>query len=84
MTETGSARYSRLDSQRRSVAKAITWRLLGLAITMGSTWLITGETGLAAVVGLVDTTVKIGVYYFHERARNRSKYGRRESPEYQI
>lgn len=73
-----------MESHRRSVLKAVTYRVLGLAITTGTTWLLTGQASLAAAVGIVDTLVKIGVYYFHERAWNRSEYGRPEAPDYQI
>jgi len=73
-----------LESHRRSITKAITWRVLGFAVTVGTTWVVTGEAGLAAAVGVVDTLVKIGMFYFHERAWNRSRFGRSQPPEYQI
>ena len=73
-----------MESHRRSVVKAITWRVLGFAITVGATWTVTGEASLAATVAVVDTLVKIGIFYFHERAWNRSRFGRSKPPEYQI
>lgn len=73
-----------MESHRRSVVKAITYRVLGFVITVGVTWAVTGEASLAATVGAVDALVKIGVFYFHERAWNRSRFGRIKPPEYQI
>jgi len=33
---------------------------------------------------LLDTAVKIGAFYFHERLWNHLRFGRAEPPEYQI
>ncbi|MCL5263834.1 MAG: DUF2061 domain-containing protein [Chloroflexi bacterium] len=69
-------RFDQMESHRRSIAKAITWRLFALSITIGTVWALTGEARLAATVGLADTLLKIGSYYLHERAWTRSSFGR--------
>lgn len=69
-----------MESHLRSVTKAITWRVVGLAITASTVWVVTGEPGIAATVGIADTLLKIGSFYMHERAWNRSKFGRVELP----
>jgi len=43
-----------------------------------------GELRSAAAIGLADTLVKVGVYYGHERAWNRVRFGRGLQPEYEI
>ena len=66
----------RRDSRGRSVLKALTWRAIALVITVGVVWLATGEPGIAAAVGGIDAGVKLFAYYIHERAWDRSAFGR--------
>ncbi|TFG48150.1 MAG: DUF2061 domain-containing protein, partial [Candidatus Brocadiia bacterium] len=35
-------------------------------------------------IGILDTFVKIGAYYFHERVWDRLNFGKRKPPEYNI
>jgi adenylylsulfate kinase len=72
-----------LETRRRSVAKALSWRLISLFITTGVAWKATGRMDVAASVGLVDMAVKMGLFYMHERWWSRVKYGIRP-PEYEI
>ena len=66
----------RRDSRGRSVLKALTWRAVALVITVGVVGLATGEAGIAAAVGGIDAEVKLVAYYIHERAWDRSAFGR--------
>lgn len=63
------------ESHRRSIIKALSWRALAVTITMSVTYAVTGQLELAAAVGLVDTIIKLGVYYAHERVWNRVNFG---------
>lgn len=74
-----------MDTTRRSIAKALSWRILATAITTAIVFLITGKGEFAAAIGLTDTSVKFLVYFGHERLWNRIRYGRIEKqPEYSI
>jgi uncharacterized membrane protein len=73
-----------LESHYRSIVKAITWRAGGTIVTFAVAWLITGNLNFSAKIGLLDTIVKVGVFYFHERLWNRLNFGRTKPPEYQI
>ena len=73
-----------MDSHIRSIVKTISWRVCGTLINSLIIWAITGNAGLGALIGVVDTLVKIVVYYAHERAWNRVDFGRAEPPEYII
>jgi len=55
-----------------------------MLITMAVTWAVTRQIHFAAEIGIADTVIKLGVYYFHERAWNRVRFGRQEAPEYEI
>ena len=73
-----------MESHYRSIVKAITWRAGGTVVTFAVAWFITGNLSFSAKIGLLDTIVKIGVFYFHERLWNRLNFGRSKPPEYQI
>ncbi|MBW7997050.1 MAG: DUF2061 domain-containing protein [Candidatus Glassbacteria bacterium] len=73
-----------IESHHRSVAKALSWRILAIAITAGVAWIITGNIQFAATIGVVDSLVKLGIYYLHERVWNKLSFGRQEPPEHSI
>jgi uncharacterized membrane protein len=56
------------EHRTRSLAKAISYRLVSSVIT-GSTFFVVTQKGSAALgVGLFDLIIKTGVFYLHERA----------------
>ena len=73
-----------MDSARRSLVKALSWRVIATLITSALVYLLTGEPGFAAKVGLADTTLKLAAYFGHERIWNRIPFGRPKLPEYSI
>ena len=73
-----------MESHIRSIAKAITWRAGGTVVTFAIAWIVTRQLELAAQIGLLDTAIKIGAFYVHERIWNRLSFGRPKLPEYQI
>ncbi len=74
-----------MESRRRSIAKTFSWRFIATIVTMSVTYFITtsgsslGKGTTALVVGLLDTSIKFGIYFFHERAWNKVNYGRETS-----
>jgi len=72
-----------MESHVRSIAKAITWRAGGTAVTFAVAWVLTGELELAAQIGVLDTAIKLGAFYMHERMWNRLSFGKKQ-PEYYI
>ncbi len=73
-----------MESHLRSIAKAVSWRVGGTAVTFAVTFVVSGEMNLAVKVGLLDTLVKIGAFYFHERIWHRIGFGKMKPPDYQI
>ncbi len=74
-----------METKRRSVLKAFSWRFLATLITTAIVWGLTGKGEFAAKVGLMDTTVKLFVYFIHERVWLRIPFGKiKPSSEYQI
>jgi uncharacterized membrane protein len=73
-----------MESHYRSIVKAITWRAGGTVVTFAVAWILTQRLELAAQIGILDTAVKIGAFYAHERVWNRIRFGKVQPPEYQI
>jgi adenylylsulfate kinase len=66
------------ETHVRSVAKAISWRVLGTIATSAIVFALTGRWGLSLFVGGLEFVTKIGLFWVHERAWDRLRYGRKE------
>ena len=58
----------------RSVAKAVSWRIVGTLDTMLISWFITGELTMALSIGSIEVLTKMVLYYGHERLWNLIKW----------
>jgi len=56
------------DSHGRSLAKGVSWRVIGTADTFAWSWLITHEPVKAGAIASLETFTKIALFYAHERA----------------
>ena len=56
------------QSQKRHIAKTITWRIIGTLDTILLSWLISGSSETGLKIGLAEVVTKLILYYFHERA----------------
>ena len=70
-----------MESHRRSIAKALSWRLIATLVTFLVALIFTKDVVLAAGIGFGDALLKIGAYYSHERLWDRIKFGRRKAKE---
>lgn len=61
----------------RSVAKSVSWRVIGTIDTIIISWLITGEVSLALSIGSIELVTKMILYFFHERLWNLIKWGKK-------
>ena len=73
-----------MESHTRSLAKAVSYRLLGSAATALIVLGFTGKPAISVGVGALDMVVKIGLYFLHERLWNHISFGRPKPPEYEI
>lgn len=60
----------------RSVAKAVSWRIIGTLDTLLISYLLTGEVVLAASIASIDFVTKMVLYFFHERLWNKIGWGK--------
>jgi uncharacterized membrane protein len=75
-----------VDRKRRSILKTISWRTLGTIDTIIISWFVIGDIDFAVTIGGVEVFTKMILYFFHERAWNKSNFGRvKQTPiEYEI
>jgi hypothetical protein len=64
------------EDGKRSLAKAVTWRITGTLDTFIISWLITGQLHLAGSIALTEVMTKICIFWIHERIWNRINWGR--------
>ena len=74
-----------MESNSRSIAKAVSYRVLGSLSTGMIFFVLTGRFTLSVGAGAADFVVKIVLYFLHERVWNYISFGRdRKAPEYEI
>lgn len=61
----------------RSVVKAISWRLIGTIDTLVVSWFVVEDVATASAIASIDFVTKMILYFFHERAWNAIKWGRK-------
>ncbi len=66
-----------IESRKRSLAKAITWRIIAMTLLTAVTWLFTSDAQVTASVVIVASTIHVITYYIHERLWERVKWGRK-------
>jgi uncharacterized membrane protein len=72
-----------VESQKRSIAKAVSYRFFGSLITAGIAFVITGKLDLALGIGALDAVAKMSAYFLHERVWARIRWGTKR-PDYEI
>ena len=73
-----------METRRRSMVKALSWRVFATFITTGIAYALTGQISFAIEIGLIDTLLKLLVYFAHERVWQRSPYGLPKKTDYAI
>jgi uncharacterized membrane protein len=62
-------------SKKRSLYKAITYRIIGTMDTFFIAWFFTGSITTGGYVAIAEVFTKIFIYYVHERIWDRQKIG---------
>ncbi len=62
-------------SHKRHIAKAITYRFVGSAVTFCIGWIVSGDIVIGFSISGIDFFVKILVYYLHEIVWHTSMFG---------
>lgn len=67
------------DTHARSIAKALSWRVLGTLATALLVYFFTRRWSVSLAVGGVEFVAKIGLFWFHERVWARVPFGRADA-----
>ena len=59
-------------SKKKALMKTITWRITASITTVAIVWFVSGKFVIAGEVALLEVIIKMVVYYFHERAWERT------------
>ena len=57
-----------IRSRRRHIAKTITWRIIASATTFTFVYVVFGDIKAASGIMVMESILKMVLYYFHERA----------------
>lgn len=63
------------ETRKRSVVKSIIWRIICVAVSIFTSYFLTGRWDLAIAIGSVYNIITMILYYFHERLWNKTKWG---------
>jgi len=66
------------DTNRRSVVKGLSWRVVATTTTTGIVYVFFGRLDLAIMAGLIETVLKVGLYWGHERIWHKVRWGREQ------
>ena len=64
------------SSNKRTVAKGLTWRVISLFLSMAIVYWLTGSIDDALKIGAVDFVIKFAVYFGHEKAWKLTDWGK--------
>ena len=56
-----------MDNRKKSLCKAISWRLIGSASTFAVSATVTSDFRIASGIMVLEFFVKIAIFYLHER-----------------
>lgn len=73
-----------METHRRSIVKALSWRLIATSITAWIAYVIWGSGKGALQIGAADLILKLITYYFHERIWLIIPYGKPQQTDYEI
>jgi uncharacterized membrane protein len=63
------------ETSKRSIIKALTYRLWQSLNTFLISLVVTGKIDMAAAIVSIEVVVKIVIYFFHERIWSKIKWG---------
>lgn len=66
------------ETNKRSIVKGISWRVVATTTTIIIVYLFFGRLDLAIAAGMIETVLKVGLYWAHERAWFKVKWGKKK------
>ena len=66
------------ETNKRSIAKGISWRIVATTTTIIIIYFFFGRLDLAIAAGLIESVLKVGLYWAHERAWFKVRWGKKK------
>jgi adenylylsulfate kinase len=66
------------ETNKRSIVKGISWRIVATSTTVVIIYIFFGRLDLAIAAGVIETVLKVGLYWAHERAWFKVRWGRKK------
>ena len=64
------------ETKRRSWLKSLVWRLVGIVILGGLSWLVTHDWEQTSLITIIFHSIRLVLYYVHERLWDGVEWGR--------
>ena len=64
-----------MESRKRSIVKALFWRVIGIIVLGAITWILTKDSQTTTSITLMFHTINLVLYYYHERLWERIDWG---------
>ena len=64
------------EKRSRSLIKTLTWRIVASIDTFLISWLVSGKVSIGVTIASLEIITKLVIYYFHERAWDKIKWGK--------
>lgn len=65
------------ETNKRSIVKGVTWRVVATTTTMIIVYVFFGRLDLAIATGLLESVLKIGLFWLHEKAWFKVRWGKK-------
>jgi len=66
------------ETNTRSIVKGISWRVVATTTTIAIVYFFFDRLDLAIAAGMIETVLKVGLYWAHERAWFKVSWGRKK------
>ena len=66
-----------METHLRSIVKGLSWRVIATLVTTVVVWFISGEVSMALFAGAIDSILKVGLFWGHERLWQMVIWGRK-------
>ena len=70
-----------MESKKRSMVKSIVWRIIGIVLLGGITWIFTRDVETTTIITVLFHSIRLVLYYVHERIWERIDGGYNKADE---
>ncbi|HEX6789849.1 MAG TPA: DUF2061 domain-containing protein [Candidatus Krumholzibacteria bacterium] len=69
-----------METHKRSIVKSLVWRIIGVVLLGGIAWSVTHNWREMTVITVLFQSIRMVLYYVHERVWLRIEWGRVRHP----